>query len=44
VSLAPTSEEAGQVWDHTRWLIEFDGFFELKRERDRKAGQAAAVA
>ena len=44
VSLAPTGEEAGQVWDHTRWLIEFDGFFELKRERDRKAGQAAAVA
>jgi 2-hydroxychromene-2-carboxylate isomerase len=44
VSVAPTGEEAGQVWDHTRWLIEFDGFFDLKRERDRKAGQAAAVA
>ena len=44
VSLAPTGEEAGQVWDHTRWLIEFDGFFELKRERDRKAGQSTAVA
>jgi 2-hydroxychromene-2-carboxylate isomerase len=44
VSLAPTGEEAGQVWDHTRWLIDYDGFFELKRERDRKAGQAAAVA
>jgi predicted DsbA family dithiol-disulfide isomerase len=44
VSLAPAGEEAGQVWDHTRWLIDYDGFFELKRERDRKAGQAAAVS
>ena len=39
VSSAPTGEEAGELWDHVRWLIEKDGFFELKRERDRKPGQ-----
>jgi hypothetical protein len=43
VSLAPAGEEAGRVWDHVRWLADFDGFFELKRERDRRAGEAAAV-
>jgi len=43
VSLAPAGEEAGRVWDHVRWLAEFDGFFELKRERDRRAGEAAAA-
>ncbi len=39
VSSAPTGEEAGELWDHVRWLIEKDGFFELKRARDRKPGQ-----
>jgi protein-disulfide isomerase-like protein with CxxC motif len=44
VSVAPTGEEAGLVWDHVRWLTDYDGFFELKRERDRRAGEVAAVA
>ena len=43
LSLAPAGEDAGRVWDHVRWLADFDGFFELKRERDRRAGEAAAV-
>jgi predicted DsbA family dithiol-disulfide isomerase len=43
VALAPAGEEAGRVWDHVRWLADFDGFFELKRERDRRAGEGAAV-
>ena len=33
LSLAPAGEDAGRVWDHVRWLADFDGFFELKRER-----------
>lgn len=40
VSLAPGGEEAGELWDHVRWLVDRDGFFELKRERDRRAGSA----
>jgi predicted DsbA family dithiol-disulfide isomerase len=44
VAVGPTGEDAGVLWDHVRWLTELDGFFELKRERDRKAGQAAAVS
>jgi predicted DsbA family dithiol-disulfide isomerase len=43
VAVAPEGEAAGVLWDHVRWLADYDGFFELKRERDRKAGQAAAV-
>ena len=43
VAVAPTGEDAGVLWDHVRWLAEYDGFFELKRERDRRAGEAAAV-
>jgi len=35
---APTGEEAGELWDHVRWMIEKEGLFELKRERDRKPG------
>jgi 2-hydroxychromene-2-carboxylate isomerase len=35
---APTGEAAGEMWDHVEWLIRQDGFFELKRERDRKPG------
>ena len=41
VAQAPTGEEAGELWDHVRWLIDRDGFFELKRERDRRAGAEA---
>lgn len=41
VSVAPAGEEAGELWDHARWLVDRDGFFELKRERDRRAGEAA---
>jgi hypothetical protein len=35
VSTAPAGEQAGQLWDRVRWLTELDGFFELKRSRDR---------
>ena len=35
VSTAPEGESAGELWDHVRWLIEEDTFFELKRDRDR---------
>ena len=37
VSTAPPGEAAGELWDHVRWLMEQDTFFELKRERDRPA-------
>lgn len=43
VAVAPGGEDAGVLWDHVRWLAEYDGFFELKRERDRRAGEAVAV-
>jgi 2-hydroxychromene-2-carboxylate isomerase len=36
VSTAPSGEPAAVLWDHVRYLIETDAFFELKRERDRK--------
>lgn len=38
VATAPTGEAAGELWGHVEWLIRQDGFFELKRERDRKPG------
>ncbi len=38
VARAPEGREAVELWDRVRWLIEHDGFFELKRERDRKPG------
>ena len=38
VATAATGEAAGEFWDHVKWLIEQDDFFELKRERDRKPG------
>ncbi len=41
VSLAPRGEVAGQLWDHVRWLADAGEFFELKRSRDRRPGQAA---
>ena len=38
IASAPAREGAGDLWDHVRFLIDADGFFELKRERDRKPG------
>jgi 2-hydroxychromene-2-carboxylate isomerase len=35
VATAPAGELAAQLWDRVRWLTELDGFFELKRSRDR---------
>ena len=40
-ALAPMGEAAGELWDHVRWLTEQDGFFELKRIRNRRPGVAA---
>jgi predicted DsbA family dithiol-disulfide isomerase len=42
-----TGEEAGELWDHTAWLVRHAPFFELKRERTSRAGvgrYAAAAA
>jgi predicted DsbA family dithiol-disulfide isomerase len=38
--------EAGELWDHTRWLLGNDHFFELKRTRTARAhvGRYAAPA
>ena len=33
VSVAPTGEAAGELWDHFEWLTRQDYFFEMKRER-----------
>jgi 2-hydroxychromene-2-carboxylate isomerase len=38
VATAPQGEEAAELWDHVRYLVDLDGFFELKRDRDRKPG------
>ncbi len=38
IAKAPKGEAAGELWDRVAWLIRQDGFFELKRERDRKPG------
>lgn len=38
VATAPKGEEAGELWDRVRWLIEADGFYELKRNRDKRPG------
>lgn len=35
VTPAPTGEAAGRLWDGVRLVLETDGFFELKRSRDR---------
>lgn len=37
VTPAPCGEAAGRLWDGLVLLAETDGFFELKRSRDRKA-------
>jgi hypothetical protein len=39
---APVGDRAGELWDHVRWLVEMDGFYELKRTRDRKPGLTPA--
>jgi 2-hydroxychromene-2-carboxylate isomerase len=33
IEVVPSGEEAGQLWDHVRGLIELPYFFELKRSR-----------
>jgi 2-hydroxychromene-2-carboxylate isomerase len=38
IATAPGREEAGELWDHVRFLIDADGFYELKRDRDRDPG------
>lgn len=38
IAKAPSGEAAGALWDHVERLIQLDGFFELKRERNRKPG------
>jgi predicted DsbA family dithiol-disulfide isomerase len=42
-AVAPEGEEAGELWDHVRWLVEREDFFELKRSRDRKPGERTAT-
>ena len=39
-------EEAGELWDHVRWMLDRGWFFELKRERTSRAqvGRYAAQA
>ncbi|TMD93617.1 MAG: DsbA family protein [Chloroflexi bacterium] len=39
-------EPAGELWDHTIWMVRHGAFFELKRERTQKAkvGRYAAAA
>ncbi|MGH2817476.1 MAG: DsbA family protein [Actinomycetota bacterium] len=39
LATAPAREEAGELWDHVRFLIDADGFYELKRDRDRDPGE-----
>lgn len=34
----PTGEEAGELWDHMHWALQYPNLFELKR--DRAAGPA----
>ena len=36
VTPAPRGEAAGQLWDGLVMIAKTDGFFELKRSRDRK--------
>ena len=38
ISSPPEGEAANELWEHFRWLVEQDGFFELKRDRDRDPG------
>jgi hypothetical protein len=36
ITPAPKGEAAGRLWDGVVLVTEADGFFELKRTRDRK--------
>lgn len=38
LATAPVGDAAGDLWDHVAWVIDQDGLYELKRERDRKPG------
>lgn len=38
IATAPAGEAAGEMWDHFCYFADQDGFFELKRERDRRPG------
>jgi 2-hydroxychromene-2-carboxylate isomerase len=40
ISVPPGPEESGELWDRVEWLTERGYFFELKRERDLKAGES----
>jgi hypothetical protein len=40
VALAPRGAAAGELWDRVRYLIELDGFYELKRDRVKRPGEA----
>lgn len=42
IATAARGEAAGELWDRVEWLIELDGFYELKRDRDRGPGETAA--
>jgi 2-hydroxychromene-2-carboxylate isomerase len=33
ITVAPTGEAAGELWDHFEWLTRQDYFYEMKRER-----------
>lgn len=44
VAMPPRGESASEMWDHVRYLIDADGFFELKRERDREPGETMPSA
>jgi predicted DsbA family dithiol-disulfide isomerase len=39
VSKPPEGAASGELWDRVEWLIEQDGFYELKRARDKKPGE-----
>jgi 2-hydroxychromene-2-carboxylate isomerase len=41
VAVAPKGAEAGELWDHFRYFVSLDGFYEMKRTRDRKPGVQA---
>lgn len=41
VANAPKGPEAVDLWERVRWLIDLDGFFELKRDRDRQPSRSA---
>jgi 2-hydroxychromene-2-carboxylate isomerase len=38
VASAPKGDAAVELWDHVRYFVELDGFYELKRDRTKRAG------